>query len=132
MFQHTAARRRLLEDIAIGFSGGWVSTHSRAEAAASFSLLLWFLIDVSTHSRAEAAALIEENAMNTVKVSTHSRAEAAAKASFKPMASAKVSTHSRAEAAAQTNPPILHPLRKFQHTAARRRLRTRESKGTMA
>ena len=78
MFQHTAARRRLLEDIAIGFSGGWVSTHSRAEAAASFSLLLWFLIDVSTHSRAEAAALIEENAMNTVKVSTHSRAEAAA------------------------------------------------------
>ena len=99
MFQHTAARRRLLEDIAIGFSGGWVSTHSRAEAAASFSLLLWFLIDVSTHSRAEAAALIEENAMNTVKVSTHSRAEAAA---IFASLFANVSV--------------------FQHTAARRRL----------
>ncbi len=37
---------------------GKVSTHSRAEAAATYFLLPMLPIDVSTHSRAEAAAVV--------------------------------------------------------------------------
>ena len=55
-FQHTAARRRLLYIKNIEQLSMKVSTHSRAEAAASSSSDVHFGIYVSTHSRAEAAA----------------------------------------------------------------------------
>ena len=56
MFQHTAARRRLLECIDHAIKDVRVSTHSRAEAAAKPMLVARLIKAVSTHSRAEAAA----------------------------------------------------------------------------
>ena len=55
-FQHTAARRRLPNDIFRINAMARVSTHSRAEAAAHFHAFFKLSYRVSTHSRAEAAA----------------------------------------------------------------------------
>ena len=56
MFQHTAARRRLLATINDLIAKIVVSTHSRAEAAAMSKGDQHVGQIVSTHSRAEAAA----------------------------------------------------------------------------
>ena len=56
MFQHTAARRRLLTKSDYMASLIEVSTHSRAKAAAGKNLQALELQRVSTHSRAKAAA----------------------------------------------------------------------------
>ena len=57
-FQHTAARRRLLYVLGeIQFFCS-VSTHSRTEAAAAQSMYEYIIKLVSTHSRTEAAASI--------------------------------------------------------------------------
>ena len=66
LFQHTAARRRLLEPSITEISNSTVSTHSRAEAAASDYCYIHFYFGVSTHSRAEAAA----NRYYTAPIST--------------------------------------------------------------
>ena len=58
VFQHTAARRRLLSFDPIYQAISEVSTHSRAEAAAQTQYLQEMMIRVSTHSRAEAAAFL--------------------------------------------------------------------------
>ena len=79
MFQHTAARRRLL------------SSHNRLN-----SLLCRF--QHTAARRRLRAEFIED--MEMQEVSTHSRAEAAAKDTVNKRQSASVSTHSRAEAAA--------------------------------
>ena len=55
-FQHTAARRRLRNDPYVQSDITRVSTHSRAEAAATHCFLQALFGGVSTHSRAEAAA----------------------------------------------------------------------------
>ena len=56
MFQHTAARRRLLV-INVGSFGKYiVSTHSRPKAAAGLISLKEKFNAVSTHSRPKAAA----------------------------------------------------------------------------
>ena len=100
MFQHTAARRRLL----------------------NICLSWQCLRIVSTHSRAEAAAHNGMIDTQSARVSTHSRAEAAATAPACKAAVLTVSTHSRAEAAAKREEKILPVEVVFQHTAARRRL----------
>ena len=78
MFQHTAARRRLLPPIQSAFGRDAVSTHSRAKAAAEVKMHIQLDNDVSTHSRAEAAAFRKFDKIANFEVSTHSRAEAAA------------------------------------------------------
>ena len=55
-FQHTAARRRLLRKKFYSIIKKAVSTHSRAEAAATKEIPKRVDTNVSTHSRAEAAA----------------------------------------------------------------------------
>ena len=57
-----------------------------------------------------------------MRVSTHSRAEAAAPLANRAKPNSAVSTHSRAEAAAKSDRRFVFFCR-FQHTAARRRLR---------
>ena len=99
MFQHTAARRRLLSSVISSLRLITVSTHSRAEAAASQFSAFLISVAVSTHSRAEAAAPDTTNGKIKGTVSTHSRAEAAALIGFR-----------------------IFLIRRFQHTAARRRL----------
>ena len=102
VFQHTAARGRLRKWGKPLRGRYWVSTHSRAEAAAKASSFTNRETGVSTHSRAEAAAPLLMLAFpmswsfNTQpreggcvfgpdgrlifdSVSTHSRAEAAGK-----------------------------------------------------
>ena len=56
MFQHTAARRRLLFPREFWDQVNLVSTHSRTEAAAEWLEENHATYEVSTHSRTEAAA----------------------------------------------------------------------------
>ena len=101
MFQHTAARRRLLE---------WednlkfvlvVSTHSRAEAAAGFPPKCRAPLLLFQHTAARRRLLsITRQKLRSLRVSTHSRAEAAASSLGDGIKIYEVSTHSRAEAAA--------------------------------
>ena len=101
-FQHTAARRRLVNHVAIAAGEIGVSTHSRPKAAGRHILKLPPSILVSTHSRPKAAGF----GFNT-----------------QPLVAA-VSTHSRPKAAGIVNKDNAYP-NKFQHTAARRRLAMR-------
>ena len=122
-FQHTAARRRLLY---VGFPlifSNFVSTHSRAEAAAYSNVRNTFqCCCFNTQPRGGGCVRKRCNArrgdgFNTQPrgggcdvplyllqtdqlVSTHSRAEAAAGCSLNTSHTSPVSTHSRAEAAA--------------------------------
>ena len=91
LFQHTAARRRLLDNFIKSFRTLEVSTHSRPKAAAFFIKRKRNFVVVSTHSRPKAAALY---------VSTHSRPKAAAFVSSIQKTRSSVSTHSRPKAAA--------------------------------
>ena len=64
-FQHTAARRRLHGAVIKYNQAAGVSTHSRAEAAASTRNSFRAAEIVSTHSRAEAAASDVDLSRNT-------------------------------------------------------------------
>ena len=55
MFQHTAARRRLVTDKAFIEAYLLVSTHSRPKAAGAVVTDALNIMDVSTHSRPKAA-----------------------------------------------------------------------------
>ena len=120
-FQHTAARRRLQFYLKHKAGANFVSTHSRAKAAASKSDRVNADTTVSTHSRAKAAAELHEHKQAVCLVSTHSRAKAAALPLSCASTTGAVSTHSRAKAAALCA-FFQKRLRRFQHTAARRRL----------
>ena len=78
LFQHTAARRRLLPTILPQWQGKSVSTHSRPKAAACNNCILRIKTKVSTHSRPKAAARLSFPATPSSIVSTHSRPKAAA------------------------------------------------------
>ena len=98
-----------------------VSTHSRAEAAAN-KLALWQQKKaVSTHSRAEAAAQSSRLSRTGFTVSTHSRAEAAA-GGFSHLKSDKRFQHTAARRRLPLMGGFLLEEIWFQHTAARRRL----------
>ena len=123
MFQHTAARRRLLFQFHVFEFDSSVSTHSRPKAAASFLNALRCFYYVSTHSRPKAAAgrnhrtFVKTKRFNTQPpeggcksdiehsgksgVSTHSRPKAAALINFQLYQKTIVSTHSRPKAAAE-------------------------------
>ena len=99
-----------------------VSTHSRAEAAASFYRSWRLSINVSTHSRAEAAAQKMERLENQIFVSTHSRAEAAAfYGEFGTRYVASFNTQPRGGGCVNLY-QFTRGDGEFQHTAARRRL----------
>ena len=123
-----------------------VSTHSRAEAAATYLGRRSTIFQVSTHSRAEAAALYQLRydtlleCFNTQPrgggcfnspfslTSSVKFQHTAARRRLRPLPSlslalTNVSTHSRAEAAARRYNQFDNLERQFQHTAARRRLR---------
>ena len=76
-FQHTAARRRLLRWVRYTARTLRFNTQPRGGGCwLVFELLKWQ--KVSTHSRAEAAATTTCASVGETTVSTHSRAEAAA------------------------------------------------------
>ena len=98
-FQHTAARRRLAQDREKQHIRDIVSTHSRPKAAGESNGEENGSGEVSTHSRPKAAGYHYSENADTYLVSTHSRPKAAGKAGFEQLKSWL-----------------------FQHTAARRRL----------
>ena len=78
-FQHTAARRRLLNKILHPDCGSVVSTHSRAEAAAQICCLANQLSEFQhTAARRRLPTMTTQTIQQLLTVSTHSRAEAAA------------------------------------------------------
>ena len=145
MFQHTAARRRLLiPPTMIGATSRFQHTAARRRLLGALRLISSY--DEFQHTAARRR-LLGQSIYSDYKlnVSTHSRPKAAASANkLVAYANAPVSTHSRPKAAAfkrwcesspndsfNTQPPeggcYLPPHLKtfqdeFQHTAARRRL----------
>ena len=121
MFQHTAARRRLIP-LSLNFEDDVaVSTHSRPKAAAAVQEMAFYVTLVSTHSRPKAADIANYADKFKTKVSTHSRPKAAGLSSLVGTDLIDVSTHSRPKAAGHDNKAYrFQPS--FQHTAARRRL----------
>ena len=91
-----------------------VSTHSRAEAAASF-VTSKIINDISFQHTAARRRLLGtlRYQSSVIDVSTHSRAEAAALDFFLLLTDCNVSTHSRAEAAALVFIDILPTLCRF-------------------
>ena len=77
LFQHTAARRRLVLEVDFFVVIGLVSTHSRPKAAGSPCENVIFFNDVSTHSRPKAAGAVCFVCRCLTVVSTHSRPKAA-------------------------------------------------------
>ena len=148
MFQHTAARRRLVTDKAFieayllvsthsrpkaagrskkdAEEGLSVSTHSRPKAAGGHFFGVDMIKIVSTHSRPKAAGLWLLSREKQLPVSTHSRPKAAGLFGVDAKRVKPVSTHSRPKAAGRATNTI-PALAGFQHTAARRRLVSKRS-----
>ena len=63
-FQHTAARRRLVNRGNISNPTNWVSTHSRPKAAGTSNIAQICQRAVSTHSRPKAAGTVGQEAVN--------------------------------------------------------------------
>ena len=100
-----------------------VSTHSRPKAAGTQGNALGSATTVSTHSRPKAAGSRAESNEQVSFVSTHSRPKAAGLTHLLAGEYIRVSTHSRPKAAGGVDgEDDLHRARKFQLTAARRRL----------
>ncbi len=142
-FQHTAARRRLAAQTAIGGHAASFNTQPPEGGCVIFRDIN-AKADVSTHSRPKAAEIIETIAKKHKYVSTHSRPKAAGPtdpilATKKPRFNTQppeggcpnirrltllppcVSTHSRPKAAVKLSHKLFFMIL-FQHTAARRRL----------
>ena len=78
LFQHTAARRRLVFVPFKGQSHTKVSTHSRPKAAGvGLADGRGLTAEVSTHSRPKAAGIYQWQPSKSATVSTHSRPKAA-------------------------------------------------------
>ena len=99
-FQHTAARRRLGPDTALSAPYTPVSTHSRPKAA----------------GLQDKTARIGGNGFNTQPP------EGGWQTAIDAQIGQAVSTHSRPKAAGRIFWPVTNCPKKFQHTAARRRL----------
>ena len=100
-----------------------VSTHSRPKAAASSFLFFRNPHKSFNTQPPEGGCNTHHQSGKGRQVSTHSRPKAAAVMSGRPIDIADVSTHSRPKAAARGSASVSSTGAKFQHTAARRRLR---------
>ena len=130
-FQHTAARRRLGRFEGTIYADKIVSTHSRPKAAGKDRLKGVYVENVSTHSRPKAAgSLIFWRCWKIASFNT----QPPEGGWMKNQRSAKViqvSTHSRPKAAGVVAFLSQGLLRRFQHTAARRRLGHRRDSARM-
>ena len=124
-FQHTAARRRLRYKRG-EFVGrrDIVSTHSRPKAAGVGLRSIDGVAICFNTQPPEGGCSVLGYLRYYQAVSTHSRPKAAEHDRDNIRCYAMVSTHSRPKAAGSTHQYHAH-LAKFQHTAARRRLRAR-------
>ena len=102
--------------------GCFVSTHSRAKAAANFAKFPKYRKNGFNTQPREGGCQGIFLHDSKEKVSTHSRAKAAADIAAFLITYSNVSTHSRAKAAACQSGSVKFCKILFQHTAARRRL----------
>ena len=119
-FQHTAARRRLRgQEKAFHFSGGFNT--QPPEGGCENAGAVYVGVYVSTHSRPKAAAEIDRPAARIIVVSTHSRPKAAARGRH-VCGLGKKFQHTAARRRLLRNLALQFDDFLFQHTAARRRL----------
>ena len=121
VFQHTAARRRLGAGRKIFIHGIPVSTHSRPKAAGGSAFFCHRQYCRFNTQPPEGGWAIIKYLISLGIVSTHSRPKAAGFPPFSIALITDVSTHSRPKAAGRRKTQCKAGKR-FQHTAARRRL----------
>jgi len=128
LFQHTAARRRLLQYCYLS-SLCHSCFNTQPRRGGCYNIVTYHLcaIAVSTHSRAKAAAGNRLIVIKLDKVSTHSRAKAAAFGMVGIHLDTGVSTHSHPKVAAYYRHIFLLQDLVFQHTATRRWLPSRQT-----
>ena len=123
LFQHTAARRRLVQNRENKQLIYKVSTHSRPKAAGTVGSCTGFADAVSTHSRPKAAGHRPHTMLLPHWVSTHSRPKAAGQISMDVSLEVNEFQHTAARRRlAFAASPLCAWRSVFQHTAARRRL----------
>ena len=122
MFQHTAARRRLVAQVVVTWIIFVVSTHSRPKAAVCDFLCLFFWHIVSTHSRPKAAG--PANPTFSLGVLGFNTQPPEGGWKRKPSQNIKHSMfqHTAARRRLANHLLMFFFQRWFQHTAARRRL----------
>ena len=123
MFQHTAARRRLLPNKVLNIQlteFQHTAARRRLQSAMAYRKLLRY---VSTHSRPKAAALVAGiYLIHSVRFNTQPPEGGCSLVNSSSISPRTVSTHSRPKAAAFCSYITAYPTIRFQHTAARRRL----------
>ena len=122
VFQHTAARRRLLQlHSTTGIKRQF--QHTAARRRLPDEIVVSFATKPSFNTQPpEGGCTRRDKERALCLVSTHSRPKAAASNYIHFPAWLGVSTHSRPKAAASVNLDVNGRLQWFQHTAARRRL----------
>ena len=103
MFQHTAARRRLVPQSHADSSFARVSTHSRPKAAGAFSPSPENLPQFQHTAARRRLGRLFSFARELAPVSTHSRPKAAGTKNNLSLTDCNVSTHSRPKAAGLTD-----------------------------
>ena len=123
MFQHTAARRRLVAAATPITTAPIVSTHSRPKAAGHWIKSKPNSLAVSTHSRPKAAGPCASVPCVAYRgFNTQPPEGGWFGARRKKIMVGQVSTHSRPKAAGLRDRGLTRHRQRFQHTAARRRL----------
>ena len=122
LFQHTAARRRLVDCDTEEAKRLMVSTHSRPKAAGNRPPVLCPSCEVSTHSRPKAAGY-RNNAAQVQNVKfQHTAARRRLGNSVVWCRTLNMFQHTAARRRLGPKKPSAKPTIRFQHTAARRRL----------
>ena len=123
VFQHTAARRRLIAYCCSPPANDAVSTHSRPKAAEAINPNIPAKLLMFQHTAARRRLIGQAGEIKLPEiVSTHSRPKAAEICDVKNTEYLSVSTHSRPKAAEFGVKGLQNYGLLFQHTAARRRL----------
>ena len=122
LFQHTAARRRLVYLSRFFSNHQIVSTHSRPKAAGTSWLRSKNRRLVSTHSRPKAAGVVNGFAFGLFGKFQHTAARRRLEVAFEKVGSQAVFQHTAARRRLVSVIILFSLTMKFQHTAARRRL----------
>ena len=122
LFQHTAARRRLVYLSRFFSNHQIVSTHSRPKAAGTSWLRSKNRRLVSTHSRPKAAGVVNGFAFGLFGKFQHTAARRRLEVAFEKVGSQAVFQHTAARRRLGPNRQSHCDDVEFQHTAARRRL----------
>ena len=122
-FQHTAARRRL-DNYQLLTVLLHMFQHTAARRRLHCSYRCWQANHGFNTQPPEGGCFVKLKDVSVGDVSTHSRPKAAESNLYNHHSCIQVSTHSRPKAAVQLLADCLYSYLQFQHTAARRRLKS--------